>query len=184
MYNLNNYKDIVNYCFFDNDKFKHSKNIINLINKIRAIISNKILKIISKKYAKRILLKKLLNKKYKRTIKFFFSKFIYNSQIRTDNSIKVIYHKINYNDDFNKNSRFQTPKNGNKFKRIINSKQCTITHKNSMNKNNFTKKIIDNHQFKESFSNNTYKVNRKRFNKINIPFNKISQNQTENNTNV
>ena len=184
MYNLNNYKDIVNYCFFDNDKFKHSKNIINLINKIRAIISNKILKIISKKYAKRILLKTLLNKKYKRTIKFFFSKFIYNSQIRTDNSIKVIYHKINYNDDFNKNSRFQTPKNGNKFKRIINSKQYTITHKNSMNKNNFTKKLIENQQFKESFSNNTYKVNRKRFNKINIPFNKISQNQTENNTNV
>ena len=143
------------------------------------------MKILSKKFAIKILLKSLLNRRYKRTIKEFFSRFIENSQIKADNSIKVIYHKINYNDDFNKNNKFQTPKNGNKLKRIINSKQYTITHKNSMKQNNFRKRLIENqnHPFKESFSNNTYKVNRKKFSN-NIQIDKISQNQTENNQNL
>ena len=185
MYNLNNYKGIVDYCYFDNDKTKNFKNIINLINIIKKIISNEILKILSKKFAIKILLKSLLNRRYKRTIKEFFSRFIENSQIKADNSIKVIYHKINYNDDFNKNNKFQTPKNGNKLKRIINSKQYTITHKNSMKQNNFRKRLIENqnHPFKESFSNNTYKVNRKKISN-NIQIDKISQNQTENNQNL
>ena len=180
MYNINDHKGIVNYCFFDNDKSKSLKNIINLINIIKNVITKKILKTLSKKYTKRILLKTLLNKIYKRNIKIFFSRFIKNSEIRMDKNNKAIYHKINYNDDFNTNNRFQTPKNGNKFKRLYNSKQYNLTHENSLNQISFRKRIVDNQQLKESFSNNTYKVNKKIFNNNNR-INKISHNQNKHN---
>ena len=54
-----------------------------------------------------------------------------------------------------------------------------------MKQNNFRKRLIENqnHPFKESFTNNTYKVNRKKFSN-NIQIDKISQNQTENNQNL
>ena len=183
MYNLNNYKGMTDYCFFDNDKNKMVKNIIKLINIIKNIISNKILKIISKKYAKRITLKTLLIKNYKRNINKYFSKFIENTQIKNSKIIHVIYHKINYNDDFNKNNRLQTPKNDNKFKKIINPRFYNLSHKNSNNQINFRKKIIENHPLKESFSNNTYKVQKKIFNNNNNinQINKIYHNYTRTN---
>ena len=182
MYNLNNYKGMTDYCFFDNDKNKMMKNIIKLINIIKNIISNKILKIISKKYAKRIILKSLLMKNYKRNINKYFTKFIENTQIKNGKIIHVIYHKINYNDDFNKNNRLQTPKNDNKFKKIINPRFYNLSHKNSNNQINFRKKIIENHPLKESFSNNTYKVKKKIFsNNNNNQINKIYHNYTRTN---
>ena len=174
---------MTDYCFFDNDKNKMVKNIIKLINIIKNIISNKILKIISKKYAKRITLKTLLIKNYKRNINKYFSKFIENTQIKNSKIIHVIYHKINYNDDFNKNNRLQTPKNDNKFKKIINPRFYNLSHKNSNNQINFRKKIIENHPLKESFSNNTYKVQKKIFNNNNNinQINKIYHNYTRTN---
>ena len=181
MYNLNNYKGMTDYCFFDNDKKKIIKNIINLINIIRHIISNKIMKLISKKYAKRIILKNLLIKNYKRNINKYFSKFVENTQIKNGKIIHVIYHKINYNDDFNKNNRFQTPKNE-KFKKVCKPRPYNLSHKNSNNQINFRKKIIENHPLKESFSNNTYKVLKKIFNNSKITqLNKIYHNYTRTN---
>ena len=171
MYNLNNYKDIADYCFFDNDKNKNLKIIFNLINTIKNIISNKILKRLSKKYAKKILLKTLLNKNYKRNIKIFFLKFIRNCQIRTFKNI-VIYHKINYNDDFNTNNRLQTPKNYKRFKRSYNSGLNNLAHDNSLGQNSFRKRIINTHQFTDSFSNSTFKKHKKIFSNNN-QFNRI-----------
>ena len=163
MYNINNYKGMTEYYFFDNDKNKILKNIINLINIIKSIISNKILKILSIKYAKRIALKTLLKKNYKKIINKYFTKFIYNTEIKNNKIIHVIYHKINYNDDFNKNNRFQTPKNENKFKKIVNPRFYNLTYKNPNNQINFRKKIIENQPLKDSFSNVTYKAQKKIF---------------------
>ena len=176
MYKLNNCKDIADYCLFNNDKNKNLKNIINLVNTIKIIISNKILKRLSKKYAKKILLITLLNKNYKRNIKIFFSRFIRNCQTKIHKNNNVIYHKINYNDDFNTNNRLQTPKNYNKFKRLYNSRINNLAHDNSLKQINFRKKIIDEHQFKDSFSNSTFKKNKKMLSN-NSQFNKILYNQ-------
>ena len=177
MYNLNNYKDIADYCFFDNDKNKNLKIIINLINTIKIIISNRILKRLSKNYAKKTLLKTLLNKNYKSNIKIFFSRFIRNCQIKTFKNI-VIYHKINYNDDFNTNNRLQTPKNYKKFKRLFNSGINNLEHDNSLNQNNFRKKIIDEPHSKDSFPNSTLKKHKKIFSN-NSQFSKILYNQSK-----
>ena len=153
MYNLNNYKDIADYCFFDNDKNKNLKNLVNLINKIKIIIFKKILRILSKAYSKKSIIKTLLIKNYKKNIKRFFLRFIKNTLIQKDKNHKVIYHKINYNDDFNTNNRFQTPKNIDRFKKINNTKSYNLTYKNSNNQINFSKILIDKHTPKESFSN-------------------------------
>ena len=153
MYNLNNYKDIADYCFFDNDKSKNLKNLVNLINKIKIIIFKKILRILSKAYSKKSIIKTLLIKNYKKNIKRFFLRFIKNTLIQKDKNHKVIYHKINYNDDFNTNNRFQTPKNIDRFKKINNTKSYNLTYKNSNNQINFSKILIDKHTPKESFSN-------------------------------
>ena len=153
MYNLNNYKDIADYCFFDNDKNKNLKNLVNLINKIKIIIFKKILKILSKAYSKKSIIKTLLIKNYKKNIKRFFLRFIKNTLIQKDKNHKVIYHKINYNDDFNTNNRFQTPKNIDRFKKINITKSYNLTYKNSNNQINFSKILIDKHTPKESFSN-------------------------------
>ena len=153
MYNLNNYKDIADYCFFDNDKNKNLKNLVNLINKIKIIIFKKILRILSKAYSKKSIIKTLLIKNYKKNIKRFFLRFIKNTLIQKDANHKVIYHKINYNDDFNTNNRFQTPKNIDRFKKINNTKSYNLTYKNSNNQINFSKILIDKHTPKESFSN-------------------------------
>ena len=153
MYNLNNYKDIADYCFFDNDKNKNLKNLVNLINKIKIIIFKKILRILSKAYSKKSIIKTLLIKNYKKNIKRFFLRFIKNTLIQKDKNQKVIYHKINYNDDFNTNNRFQTPKNIDRFKKINNTKSYNLTYKNSNNQINFSKILIDKHTPKESFSN-------------------------------
>ena len=177
MYNINNYKGIVNFCFFDNDKNIYLKNVINLIKILKNIILNKILKRISFKYKKRIILKSLLNKKYKRNIKQFFFRFIKNTGIKLKNSQNPIYHKINYNDDFNTNNRFQTPKSWNKTKKLFNSRPYNLSHKNSNNQINFRKRIIDNHEHKESFCNNTYKGQKHEIN--NIKINKISHKPTK-----
>ena len=178
MYNLNNYKGMTDYCFFDNDKNKMVKNIIKLINIIKIIISNKILKIISKNYAKRIILKTLLRKNNKRNLNKYFSKLIEKTRIKNSKIIHVIYHKINYNDDFNKNNRLQTPKNNNKFKKVINPRFYNLSH----NQIDFRKKIMENHPLKESFSNNTYKVQKKLYSNNNInQINKIYHNYTRTN---
>jgi hypothetical protein len=153
MYNLNNYKDIADYCFFDNDKNKNLKNLVNLINKIKIIIFKKILRLLSKAYSKKSIIKTLLIKNYKKNIKRFFLRFIKNTLIQKDKNQKVIYHKINYNDDFNTNNRFQTPKNIDRFKKINNTKSYNLTYKNSNNQINFSKILIDKHTPKESFSN-------------------------------
>ena len=153
MYNLNNYKDIADYCFFDNYKNKNMKNLVNLINKIKIIIFKKILRILSKAYSKKSIIKTLLIKNYKKNIKRFFLRFIKNTLIQKDKNHKVIYHKINYNDDFNTNNRFQTPKNIDRFKKINNTKSYNLTYKNSNNQINFSKILIDKHTPKESFSN-------------------------------
>jgi len=153
MYNLNNYKDIADYCFFDNDKNKNLKNLVNLINKIKIIIFKKILRILSKAYSKKSIIKTLLIKNYKKNIKRFFLRFIKNTLIQKDKNHKVIYHKINYNDDFNTNNRFQTPKNIDRFKKINITKSYNLTYKNSNNQINFSKILIDKHTPKESFSN-------------------------------
>ena len=184
MYNINNYKGMTEYYFFDNDKNKILKNIINLINIIKSIISNKILKILSIKYAKRIALKTLLKKNYKKIINKYFTKFIYNTEIKNNKIIHVIYHKINYNDDFNKNNRFQTPKNENKFKKIVNPRFYNLTHKNSNNQINFRKKIIENQPLKDSFSNVTYKAQKKIFNSTYKIYHNYTRTNINNNINI
>ena len=181
VYNLNNHKDIVDLYFFDNDKNKTLKNIINIINIIKNIIAKKILMLLSKRYAKKILIKTLLMKKYKREINKYFFRFISNSLGKTDKIIKTIYHKINYNDDFNINNRYQTPKNLNNFKKKYNSKPHNLTQKNSNNQIKFRKKIIDNHLSKDSVSNTTCKTKNKLVN--NNQTNQIYRNQTKTNVN-
>ena len=166
MYKLNNSKDIIELCSFDNDKNKKFKNIINIIYVIKNIISKKILKHISKKYAKRIILKSLLTKNYNKNIKIFFSKFADKLQIKTDKNNHAIYHKINYNDDFNKSNKFQTPKNSNKFKKICNpkihckSKPYNLSYKKGINHFTFKKRYIENN-YKEYYANTTYRVQKK-----------------------
>ena len=98
-------------------------------------------------------------------------------QIKTFKNI-VIYHKINYNDDFNTNNRLQTPKNYKKFKRLFNSGINNLEHDNSLNQNNFRRKIIDEPHSKDSFPNSTLKKHKKIFSN-NSQFSRILYNQSK-----
>ena len=81
------------------------------------------------------------------------------NQIKVEINNCGIYHKINYNDDFNLNKKLKTPKNNiKKSENLINvnahykTKPLNLTSHNSINQINNRNKINSKKDFKESIS--------------------------------
>ena len=118
-----NFSDIF---IFDNDKrifsfnknnkigqIKHKKNIslINYIKIIKEIILKSIRRYILNIFKKNIFLKRILDNNNKKIIKYYFKRYCANKNINIKKS--EIYHKINYNDDFNMNKKIELIQKGN-----------------------------------------------------------------------
>ena len=88
--------------------------MLNFINSLKKVITKFIWKYLFTEDRKRKYIIKLLNNKNSKIINFYFMKLkgnINRKQKKRDKKNEVIYHKINYNDDFNYNKRLKTPKN-------------------------------------------------------------------------
>ena len=139
------------------DTFKFAKIIKNII-----IIN--IRKYLLKKYKKDILLRKLISIKNNKILKHYFKKFIINKNITPMKS--GIYHKINYNDDFNLNKKVKSPisvKNNNIFLRKINPYSNLNSKNNNILYRNKNKKNKNQTQSSTNYSHN-YKYWNKEFN--------------------
>ena len=139
------------------DTFKFAKIIKNII-----IIN--IRKYLLKKYKKDILLRKLISIKNNKILKHYFKKFIINKNITSMKS--GIYHKINYNDDFNLNKKVKSPisvKNSNIFLRKINPYSNLNSKNNNILYRNKNKKNKNQTQSSTNYSHN-YKYWNKEFN--------------------
>ena len=82
---------------------------------------------------------KIILKNNKKLVNFYFSK-LKNEIIEYKSNINKnsygIYHKINYNDDFNLNKRMKTPNNFKKYNNIqCKTKAYNLTSKLSINQN-------------------------------------------------
>ena len=145
----NNIKDnisfeVSNIFIFDNDKKeKYEKNInkslIEFLIKTEEKVIKNIKKYIIKILKRNKLLRKIILNKNKKIINFYFSKFKKEDEKSENNinkNIHGIYHKINYNDDFNLNKRMKTPNNIKKYNKNIKCKAnaYNLTSKNSINK--------------------------------------------------
>ena len=151
------------------DIFKFSKII-------KDIIINNIRKYLLKKFKKDIYLRKLISIKTNKILKYYFKNFLHKKN--NINSIKSgIYHKINYNDDFNLNKKVKSHmsfKNNNNYLWKINafslnSKNNYILYRNKNKKNK--------NQIQQSSTNYThnYKYGNKDFN-ITVHENKNNNN--------
>jgi hypothetical protein len=147
---------------FDNDKKKNNKNneskkkIVSKDEKKKFIKLKKIIKeFIKKKYIKFIfniykrdkcLRKIILNKKNK-ILYYYFSKLNKKSKYNNSKADKNngVYHKINYNDNFNLSKRMKTPNNDKQKNKIqCKTKAINLTNQNSINKNKIKSKINSN----------------------------------------
>ena len=180
-----NYKKISKAYFneIQNTKDNNCKNKIDIFkfsNVIKDIIIINIRKYLLNKFKKDIHLRKLISIKTKKILNYYFKKFLHN---KNNNSIKSgIYHKINYNDDFNLNKKVKSPmsiKNNNNYHWKINafslnSKNNNILYRNKNKKNK--------NQIQQSSTN--YSHNYKYWNKeFNITVHENKNNNNNNNCN-
>ena len=143
---------------FDNDKSKFSVNVNNIkkeeknnknisILNLAQIIKDNIIKTIRKyilnKYKKYLYLKNVIIKKNNKILSYYFKKFyVYNK------TKSKIYHKINYNDDFNINKKINPltiKKKNNNILNKINQNNLISKNNNNViyrNKNKSNKNII------------------------------------------
>ena len=151
-------------------------NLINFIKVLKNIIIKSIRKYIYINYKRKLFLKKLIYKKNNKIIYYYFLKLKNNqkiTKIKLDKNNYGIYHKINYNDDFNLNKKLKSPKNNIKN---TNVEPISKIKPNYLNSHNPTKqynnrnKINDKKKLKEISSNEqNYKNSNKIMNKeINI----------------
>ena len=129
---------------FDNDKKeKNKKNLnktlIEFVSKAKENIIKNIKKYIIIIFKRNIFLNKIILKNNKKLVNFYFSK-LKNEIIEYKSNINKnsygIYHKINYNDDFNLNKRMKTPNNFKKYNNIqCKTKAYNLTSKLSINQN-------------------------------------------------
>lgn len=188
-----------NICFFFKDHtitkgesiidLTINEDLCNFINILKNNIIKRIRKFIYIIFKRKIILMKLLKKKDNKIINFYFSKLKYNNkssnvQFISDKNNHGIYHKINYNDDYNLNKRLKTPKN---FKKNINvnnphckTKPYNLNCYNGINQHN-SKKKLDRKRSNEKISLN---LNYKSINKyINKEMNICVHNNTNTNNN-
>lgn len=172
-----------NICFFFKDHTitkeesiidqTASEDLCNFINTIKNTIIKRIRKFMCIIFKRKIILIKLLKKKNNKIIKFYFSKLKNNNksnnvQFISDKNNHGIYHKINYNDDYNLNKRLKTPKN---FKKNINAnphcktKPYNLNCHNGINQHNSKKKLDRKRSNERISSNSNYKSINKYINK-------------------
>ena len=139
---------------FDNDRKNNINSLFNFIKSIKNIIIKHIRKNIFKRYKKCYYLTKILMNNDNKILKLYFRKFLLlinkkKTEIKSAKNIFGIYHKINYNDDFNinnkiKNSKINIRKNKNiQYKTkpqnlIAKPNNIIYRNKNRKNKNLFS----------------------------------------------
>ena len=175
-----NYKKISKAYFneIQNTKDNNCKNKIDIFkfsNVIKDIIINNIRKYLLNKFKKDIHLRKLISIKTKKILNYYFKKFLHN---KNNNSIKSgIYHKINYNDDFNLNKKVKSPmsiKNNNNYHWKINAFSLNSKNNNILYRNKNKKNKNQIQQSSTNYSHN-YKYWNKEFN-ITVHENKNNNN--------
>ena len=161
----------ISFTFKDNSRLKEESQIIdlNLYNFI-FILKNAIIKNIRQnffiQYKKIKLFKKILNNKKNKIINLFFLKFKKNTninkQIKIDKNNCGVYHKINYNDDFNCTKKV-------KANPMCKNKAYNLSSHNPINQFNSKNKINNKKNLKLFSSDKSYKKTNKYMNKeINI----------------
>ena len=116
-----NFDNDKNSSYFNNIKIKEEKNqkfilLENFVKDIKDILINNTRKYLLNKYKKYIYLKRIISNQNKKIISNYFNIFSLN---QNNNKIKSeIYHKINYNDDFNLNKKIKSKMNIQKNKKI------------------------------------------------------------------
>ena len=175
-----NYNKISKAYFneIQNTKDNNCKNKIDIFkfsNVIKDIIINNIRKYLLNKFKKDIHLRKLISIKTKKILNYYFKKFLHN---KNNNSIKSgIYHKINYNDDFNLNKKVKSPmsiKNNNNYHWKINAFSLNSKNNNILYRNKNKKNKNQIQQSSTNYSHN-YKYWNKEFN-ITVHENKNNNN--------
>ena len=175
-----NYKKISKAYFneIQNTKDNNCKNKIDIFkfsNVIKDIIIINIRKYLLNKFKKDIHLRKLISIKTKKILNYYFKKFLHN---KNNNSIKSgIYHKINYNDDFNLNKKVKSPmsiKNNNNYHWKINAFSLNSKNNNILYRNKNKKNKNQIQQSSTNYSHN-YKYWNKEFN-ITVHENKNNNN--------
>ena len=175
-----NYKKISKAYFneIQNTKDNNCKNKIDIFkfsNVIKDIIIINIRKYLLNKFKKDIHLRKLISIKMKKILNYYFKKFLNN---KNNNSIKSgIYHKINYNDDFNLNKKVKSPmsiKNNNNYHWKINAFSLNSKNNNILYRNKNKKNKNQIQQSSTNYSHN-YKYWNKEFN-ITVHENKNNNN--------
>ena len=156
------------------------------------IFKNTIIKNIRKyiliKYKKIKCIKKLINNKRNKIINFYFLKFKKNCKhSKLDLNNCGVYHKINYNDDFNLTKKLKTPKNipkNDNTKTHYKTKVYNLSSHNSINQFNNKNKTSEKRNLKEFSSNKGYKRTNKLMNKeINIVVHNNNNNINNNKNN-
>ena len=175
-----NYNKISKAYFneIQNTKDNNCKNKIDIFkfsNVIKDIIIINIRKYLLNKFKKDIHLRKLISIKMKKILNYYFKKFLNN---KNNNSIKSgIYHKINYNDDFNLNKKVKSPmsiKNNNNYHWKINAFSLNSKNNNILYRNKNKKNKNQIQQSSTNYSHN-YKYWNKEFN-ITVHENKNNNN--------
>ena len=175
-----NYNKISKAYFneIQNTKDNNCKNKIDIFkfsNIIKDIIIINIRKYLLNKFKKDIHLRKLISIKTKKILNYYFKKFLNN---KNNNSIKSgIYHKINYNDDFNLNKKVKSPmsiKNNNNYHWKINAFSLNSKNNNILYRNKNKKNKNQIQQSSTNYSHN-YKYWNKEFN-ITVHENKNNNN--------
>ena len=176
---INNIKFPISDIFsFDNDKkgrnkTKRKKLIKNeFLNKLKKLffkyIRKEIIQIISelKRNKRNTLLRKILVNNDKKVLKKYFWKFKLKNKVnkknvnknKSEKKICSIYHKINYNDDFNLNKRMKSPNDKEKIDNMnCKAKIYNLTTQNSILQNK-TKNRIKNKRRELSSSINLNKT--------------------------
>ena len=175
-----NYKKISKAYFneIQNTKDNNCKNKIDIFkfsNVIKDIIIINIRKYLLNKFKKDIHLRKLISIKTKKILNYYFKKFLHN---KNNNSIKSgIYHKINYNDDFNLNKKVKSPmsiKTNNNYHWKMNAFSLNSKNNNILYRNKNKKNKNQIQQSSTNYSHN-YKYWNKEFN-ITVHENKNNNN--------
>ena len=167
-----------------------NESIIKFINTFKTFIFKNVSKYLFIKFKKMKYLLILLNNKKKKLIKLFFSKWkkiLNKKRIKVDKSNCKVYHKINYNDDFNLNKRLKTPKNIQKYENSnvnCKTKAYNLTMYNSINQFKSKNRINDKNNIKDFSSNKKYKEINKLMNKeMNICVHNNTKKNNEGNSN-
>ena len=156
----NNELKSVSFSFKDKSFSKEEKNkFIKLKKIIKTFVNNKYIKSIFNKYKKYLYLKKLVLNKKNKMLNHYLSK-LYKKVIKMDKN-NCVYHKINYNDDFNLNKRMKTPNNVKQNSNTntnnnihCKSKAYNLTSQNSINQNKMKTRLNYRKKGRESSSIN------------------------------